>query len=154
MVNQYLCTFFRQKLTTALLESAEGRKRKYFLINLHERMLPAGLEPTTSGLILCSFVVDSTRHLYCLALHFALVFLRRFSIATTSLGEERVGLCAFRAFVCFAHDGLCLFSPSLGVRDWLRLVIVALPEVFFLPFVLLVQHKENAYIFRGHLALS
>ena len=43
-----LCTFFRQKLTTALLESAEGRK--YFMINLHERMLPtsAGVEPATS----------------------------------------------------------------------------------------------------------
>ena len=25
-VNQFLCTFFRQKLTTALLESGEGRK--------------------------------------------------------------------------------------------------------------------------------
>ena len=37
-----------QKLTTACLESAEGRK--YFKINLHERMLPtsAGVEPTTS----------------------------------------------------------------------------------------------------------
>ena len=36
-----LCTFFRQKLTTALLESAEWNdRRKYFMINLHERMLP------------------------------------------------------------------------------------------------------------------
>ena len=50
-----LCTFFCQKLTTALLESAEGREwlkmtRKYFTINLHERMLPtsAGVEPATS----------------------------------------------------------------------------------------------------------
>ena len=47
-----LCTFFRQKLTTALLESAKGENhhRKYFMINLHERMLPtsAGVEPATS----------------------------------------------------------------------------------------------------------
>ena len=36
-----LCTFFHQKRTTALLESAEGNDhRKYFMINLHERMLP------------------------------------------------------------------------------------------------------------------
>ena len=47
-----LCTFFRQKLTTALLESGKGEtdRRKYFMINLHERMLPssAGVEPATS----------------------------------------------------------------------------------------------------------
>ena len=45
-----LCTFFRQKLTTALLESArKNDHRKYFMINLHERMLPtsAGVEPAT-----------------------------------------------------------------------------------------------------------
>ena len=43
-----LCTFFHQKLTTALLESAgENDRRKYFMINLHERMLPTwrGLNP-------------------------------------------------------------------------------------------------------------
>ena len=36
------CTFFCQKLTTALLESAEGSddRRKYFIIYLHKRMLP------------------------------------------------------------------------------------------------------------------
>ena len=36
-------------------------------------------------------------------------------------------------FVCFARVGLCLFPLPLGVRDWLRLVIVALSGVFFLP---------------------
>ena len=47
-----MCTFFCQKLTTALLESAKGENgcRKYFMINLHERMLPtsAGVEHSTS----------------------------------------------------------------------------------------------------------
>ena len=45
-----LCTFFRQKLTTALQRKEENDRRKYFLINLHERMLPtsAGVEPATS----------------------------------------------------------------------------------------------------------
>ena len=41
-------TFFLQKLTTALLELAEGNDcRKYCMINLHERMLPTqrGLNP-------------------------------------------------------------------------------------------------------------
>ena len=46
-----------------------------------------------------------------------------FSIAITSLGEARACLCAFRAFICFARVGLCLFP--LGVRDWLRLKTVA-----------------------------
>ena len=46
-----MCTFFRQKLTTALLESAENDCRKYFMINLHERMLPtlAGVNPRPPG---------------------------------------------------------------------------------------------------------
>ena len=42
-------------------------------------------------------------------------------------------LCAFHAFFCFACVGLCLFPLPLGIRHWLRLVIVALPELFCLP---------------------
>ena len=33
--------------------------------------------------------------------HFVLVFFSPFSIAITSLGEERANLCAFRTFVRF-----------------------------------------------------
>ena len=62
-------------------------------------------------------------------------FFNPFSIAITSLGEERASLCAFRAFVGFVRVGLCLLPLPLGVRDWKRLLIVALPE----PFYLLVQ---------------
>ena len=47
-----LCTFFRQKLTTAFLNQRkrENDRRKYFMINFQERMLPTmvGIEPTTS----------------------------------------------------------------------------------------------------------
>ena len=50
----------------------------------------------------------------CLALCFVLLFFSPFSIVITSLGEERAGLCAFRALV-----GLCLFPLPLSVRDWL-----------------------------------
>ena len=46
-------------------------------------------------------------------------FFSPFSITITSLGEERAGLCAFRAFICFTCVGLCLFPLPLGVRDWL-----------------------------------
>ena len=47
-----LCTFFRQKLITALLESAEENdRRKYFMITLHKRMLPTRQAWTSNLLI-------------------------------------------------------------------------------------------------------
>ena len=53
------------------------------------------------SLTLCCFVVYSTRRfVVCLSVcHFVLVFFSPFSIAITSLGEERANLSAFRAFV-------------------------------------------------------
>ena len=64
------------------------------------------------------------------ALFFVVVcFLVLFSIVTTSLGEERV------VYVLLVHL-LAYFSLPLGVRCWLRLVIVALPGLsvnLFLP---------------------
>ena len=58
-----------------------------------------------------------------------------FSIARTSLGEERANLSAFRTFVQFALVWFCLFSLPLGVWEGLRFVIVALPGLFLLPFL-------------------
>ena len=54
-------------------------------------------------LTLCCFVVYSTRRfVVCLTMcHFALVFFSPFSIAVTSLGEERANLSAFRTFFRF-----------------------------------------------------
>ena len=56
-----LCTFFHQKLTTVSGErmctilgnnqrEGENDHRKYFMINLYERMFPRGLNPRTPGL--------------------------------------------------------------------------------------------------------
>ena len=55
------------------------------------------------SLTLCCFVVYSTRRfVVCLSVcHFVLVFFSPFSIAITSLGEERANLSAFRTFVRF-----------------------------------------------------
>ena len=39
-----------------------------------------------------------------------------FSIAITSLGEERADLCAFRVY-CARVGGLCRFPLPLSVRD-------------------------------------
>ena len=56
-----------------------------------------------SSLTLCCFMVYSTRRfVVCLSVcHFVLVFFSPFSIAITSLGEERANLSAFRTFVRF-----------------------------------------------------
>ena len=60
-------------------------------------------ESTLQGKTLCCFVVYSTRRfVVCLSVcHFVLVFFSPFSIAITSLGEERANLSAFRTFVRF-----------------------------------------------------
>ena len=57
-----------------------------------------------------SFVVYSTRRfVFCLTLcYFVLAFFSPFSIAITSLGEERANLSAFRTFVRFVLVWICL----------------------------------------------
>ena len=69
--------------------------------------------------------------LLCLTLcHFVLVFFSPFSIAITSLGEERANLSAFRTLVRFVLVWICRFPLPLGVWEGLRFVIVALPGLF------------------------
>ena len=59
--------------------------------------------PVLVSLTPCCFMVYSTRRfVVCLSVcHFVLVFFSPFSIAITSLGEERANLSAFRTFVRF-----------------------------------------------------
>ena len=67
----------------------------------------------------------------CLSVcHFVLVFFNPFSIAITSLGEERANLSAFRTFARFVLVSICRFSLPLGVWEGLRFVFVALPGLF------------------------
>ena len=77
-------------------------------------------------------MVYSTRiFVLCLTLcHFVLVFFSPFSIAITSLEEERANLSAFRTFVRFVLFWICRFPFPLGVWEGLRFVIVALPGLF------------------------
>ena len=92
------------------------------------------------SLALCYFVIgfvvySTRRFVLSLALcYFVIVFFSPFSIAITLLREKRANLIAFRTFVRFALDWLCLFPLPLRVRDGLQLVIVALPGLFLLPF--------------------
>ena len=76
-------------------------------------------------------VYSTRRFVLCLTLcHFVLVFFSPFSIAITSLGEERANLSAFRAFVRSVLVWFCLFPLPLGVWEGLRFVIVSLPGLF------------------------
>ena len=61
---------------------------------------------------------------------FVLLFFSPFSIAITSLGEERANLSAFRTFVRFVLVWICRFPLYLGVWEGLWFVIVALPGLF------------------------
>ena len=89
--------------------------------------------------------------------HFVLVFFSPFSIAITSLGEERASLGAFRAFVRFVLVWICRFPLPLGVWEGLRFVIVALPGLFsylfrtliFVFLRLLVGLKDQSLIITG-----
>ena len=87
-------------------------------------------------------VYSTRRFVLCLTLcHFALVFFSIFSIAITSLGEERANLSVFRTFVRFVLVWICRFSLPLGVWEGLQFVIVALPGRFSYPFFVLLQKE-------------
>ena len=97
----------------------------------------------TCFLTLCCFVVYSTRRfVLCFTLcYFVLVFFSPSSIAITSLGEERAYLGVFRTFVWFVLVWICRFPLPLGVWEGLRLVIVALPGLFFYLFSIMEMSK-------------
>ena len=67
--------------------------------------------------------------------YFVLVFFSPFSIAITSLGEERANLSDFRTFVRFVLVWFYRFLLPLGVWKGLRFVIVALPGLSFYFFL-------------------
>ena len=71
-----------------------------------------------------------------------------FSIAITSLGEERANLSAFRTFVRFVLDWICRFPLPLGVWEGLRFVIVALPGLFSYSYDLVYEY-EWVRFFKG-----
>ena len=84
------------------------------------------------------------RFVVCLSVcHFVLVFFSPFSIAITSLGEERANLSAFRTFVRFVLVWICRFSLPLGVWEGLQFVIVALAGLFSYLFLLTEEQKTQ-----------
>ena len=95
-------------------------------------------------------MVYSTRwFVLCSSLcYLVLVFFSPFSIAITSLGEERANLSAFRTCVRFVLVWFCRFPLSLGVWEGLRFVIVALPGLFSYLF-LAESETEQTEEFNG-----
>ena len=69
-----------------------------------------------------------------------------FSIAITSLGEERTNLSAFRTFVRFVLVWICRFPLPLGVWEGMRFVIVALPGLFSFPLFFYRSSAEKSVI--------
>ena len=93
-------------------------------------------------------VYSTRRFVVCLSVcHFVLVFFSPFSIAITSLGEERTNLSAFRTFVRFVLVWICRFPLPLGVWEGLRFVIVALPGLFSYLFFFGVTFLDRFYNF-------
>ena len=46
-------------------------------------------------------------------------------------------------FVSYAYVNLCHFSLPLDVRGWLRLLLLALPGHFCLPFCIMVSARQS-----------
>ena len=70
------------------------------------------------------------------------MFVSPFSIAITSLGEDRANLSAFRKFVRFVLVWLYRFPLPLGVWKGLRFVIVALFGLFSYLFFCYYNHAQ------------
>ena len=85
---------------------------------------------------------------YLSVCHFVLVFFGPFSIAITSLVEEKANLSAFRTFFRFVLVWIWRFPLPLGVWEGLRFVIVALPGLFSYLFFKNFEWK-NSWRFFG-----
>ena len=100
-------------------------------------------------------VYSTRRFVVCLSVcHFVLVFFSPFSIAITSLGEERANLIAFHTFVRVVFVWICRFPLPLGVLEGLRFVILALPGFFSYLFLSHANSTSFAKSLRSGLVTS
>ena len=80
-------------------------------------------------------VYSTRRFVLCLTLcHFVLVFFSPFSIAITSLGEERTNLSAFRTFVRFVLVWTSSVSSSSRCLGRAAVCDCGTPLTFLLPY--------------------
>ena len=76
--------------------------------------------------------------------YFVFVFFSPYSIAITSLGEERANLNAFRTFVRFVLVWICRIPLPLGVWEGLRSVLFVAP-LGLLPFFFFFMKSLQEY---------
>ena len=101
-------------------------------------------------------VYSTRRFVLCLTLcHSVLVFFSPFSIAITSLGEERVNLSVFRTLFCSicACLDLSVSSSSLCLGR-AAVCDCGTPWTFLLPFVFFLIHYCILYIVLSIVRLS
>ena len=92
-------------------------------------------------------VYSTRRFVLCLTVcHFVLVFFSPFSIAITSLGEERSNLSAFHTFVRFVLVWICRFPLPLGVWERAAFCDCGTPWTFLLPFLQAVTLSKSIRI--------
>ena len=70
------------------------------------------------------------------------MFFSPFSIAITSLGEERANLSAFHTFVRFALVWFCLFPLPFGVWEGLFVIVALLFSYLFFQSILAGQNPR------------
>ena len=86
-------------------------------------------EASVYSLLLCGLFYEAICFMSYLVSFCSGVF-SPFSIAITSLGEERANLSAFRTFVRFVLVWICRFPLPLGVWEGLRFVAFPGPFIF------------------------
>ena len=89
-----------------------------------------GLLPFFYSLLICDLLYEAILFYVLPCVILFLCFFSPFSLAITSLGEERAYLSPFRTFDRFVLVWSCQFPLPLGVWEMLRFVIVALPGHF------------------------
>ena len=94
------------------------------------------------SLLLCDLLYEAICFISYLVL-FCSVFFSPFSIAITSLGEERANLSVFRTFVRFVLIWFCRCPLPLGVWEGLRFLIVALPGLFSYLFFFYIEEMAR-----------
>ena len=132
--------FIHDAVVDSLLSYFIIRRQSFvaYRINIHVDFKPPvvcstdrskAVVPVLVILFVALWSYSTRRFVVCLSVcHF--VFFSPFSIAITSLGEERANLSAFRTFVRFVLVWICRFPLPLGVWEGLRFVIVTLPGLF------------------------
>ena len=99
-------------------------------------------------LFLCSSVVHTTwRFMFGLVLLFVYVFLLSFK-HSDHLAWGRVSWSLYLSCICLLamHTLICVtFSLPPGVGGWLRLLLVALPGLFCLPFFNTISFQESLF---------